>query len=269
MKRKFVIIIVVLSVIGAFTAAGLFFVPDFYSNSPQLAAKIADATEFTINDSMTISRKDGVWCSRDDDFYPVDNDVVDMVIAEIHRAAEQSRRRRGAVSGKDKIVLRTADNDEILLYFDAVDGETDEITAVYGRRAYTLRGEFIMPAQPYQWFNQPLIPLSNDNIEEIYGADPNSFAFSELFYYQVTKQNEFSEWDSHEVKIITNDGIVINLTVYAHGRSYWASVDMQTSVMPTIDAADYVKENGFLYDGWFFELPQPEGNRLFGFENND
>ena len=269
MKKKFVLIIGVLTLIGILAATSSWFSPDFYRTSPQLTIRLAEVSEFTINESMTIVRKDGIWCSRDDDFYPVNNDVVDMFLADLRSSAEHTQRYKGDLDGKDTIVLRGGEGPDIQLFFDAVDGQAEEIKALVGKNAYVLRGNFRMPSQPYQWFNQPLIPLSNSSIEEIYGADPDSFAFSELFFYQVTKQNDFAEWDSHEVKIVTVDGIVINMTIYAQARSYWASVDLQTSVMPTIEASDYVKTNGFLYDGWFFELPQPEGNRLFGFENND
>ena len=90
-------------------------------------------------------------------------------------------------------------------------------------------------------------------------------AFSELFFYQAVHNNDFEDWDNKKIKIIMNNGIIAELTIYAQGHSYWMSVNLTTTALPSIEADEFVKNNGFLYEGWYFEIPQPEGSRLFNY----
>ena len=90
------------------------------------------------------------------------------------------------------------------------------------------------------------------------------FSFDDLIFYQVTQKNDFEDWASKNIRIEMRNGIIIRLTVLTRNHSYWVNVALDTSVMPTVEAYEFVKNNGFLYDGWYFELPQPVGSRLFG-----
>lgn len=266
MKQRFIFITIALLIIGTTSIIGIYYANRPSISVPQLSLQIASTNTIIVNNDTTLVRQNGIWYSRDDDFYPVNSDIAEKLLNDLQQALTQSISYKDEISEGGEIIIKTSLPHNIKLYFNAVNGQTDEMIAVYNSEKYLLRGNFQIPSQPYQWFIQPLIPLSDNNISEIYGIDPSKFSFSQLFFYQATKQNDFKDWDRHNLKIMTTDGIIVNLTVYMRNHSYWASVDLQTSVMPTLAAAEYVKNNGFLYSGWFFELPQPEGNRLFSSE---
>lgn len=261
MNKKLLYTTFGLVAVGAISVAGLFTVPKFYAGEQKLPEVLMKTTSFTVDNSMNIERKNGVWSSKDDDFYPVDNQVVDILMGALSQATLSAKTCAEEPSGEPKLVMHG--KKDILLYHDENDAENAGVSVLYNDKCHWLAGDFSIPSQPYLWFTQPLLPFSNQDIDEIYGADPDNFAFSELFFYQAARSDDFFEWDSRKIKIVLQNGIVADLTIYNQGHSYWMSVNLGLTVMPTVEADEFVKNNGFLYEGWYFEIPQPEGSRLF------
>lgn len=264
MNKKMV---VVLAALGGAAVIGLKTAPQFYRAELELPQEIDSAKEFIVGNSMTIVHHKGIWSSHDDDFYPVDNDKVENLLSQFKSAAINSSVCQEMPVGSADIVLKTASGSDVALFYAHGSEPIQRVEAVQNGRCFELEGTFNIPEQPYQWFRQPLFPFSDSDTEEIYGIDPSRFSFSELVFYQASRSNDFEEWDKRKIKVTTSGGVVIDMTVYAYGHSYWLSVSLKTSPMPSIKADNYIKNNGFLFDGWYFELPQPEGNRLF--DNND
>lgn len=263
MNRKLAITTVFLVLLGGLSIAGLKIAPDFYDFGEKLSEKLETINSFTIDNSMQVVRKNGVWSSQEDDFYPVDNDVVELFFKEMKKASLKAEICEGKPDAEPGMVLHG--KKDIDVFYDENNEINTKIVLTDHKKCYVLTGDFRIPAQPYQWFVQPLLPFSNQNIEEIYGADPAQFAFSELFFYQAVHNNDFEDWDNKKIKIIMNNGIIAELTIYAQGHSYWMSVNLTTTALPSIEADEFVKNNGFLYEGWYFEIPQPEGSRLFNY----
>lgn len=264
MNKKIFIIAFVLIILGSVAAVGLKKAPQFYKSEAKLPEEFAAVREFVVNDSMAIIRRNGIWCSRDDDCYPVDNNRVEKLLSHLQEAALNSLSCKEAPLGSADIIFKASS--DMALFYPHDEEAVRQVDIVQGKSCFSLAGNFDIPDQPYQWFMQPLFKFSDNDIEEIYGTDPAEFSFSNLIFYQATRNNDFDDWDKRTIKIITSGGIIIEMTVFARGHSYWASVILKETPMPTAEAAAYIKNNGFLFDGWYFELPQPEGNRLF---NND
>ena len=263
MNKKLMKIVLVLILVGISFFLAFFYVPKSYKHTLNLPEAILSANELFYNNSLNLRKNDGIWVSTADDNYPVDNDLVEVLLKELYQAAIKAKKYDEDVWGNDEIIIKT-ENDEVKLYFDELSGQTQEILAVINDDKYLLNGQFVVPSQPFEWFLQPLLPFENEDISEIYGIDPSKFSFSDIVFYQATKSNDFIEWDNREIKVITNNGIVLTFTIYAMGHSYWMGVDVATTVMPTIAADEFIKNNNFLYKDWFFELPQPIGSKLFG-----
>lgn len=264
MNKKLLITLSGLSILSGMVLLIMKNIPSFYNEEMKLSVLLNDVKSLKVNDGIMIVRKDGIWCSRDDDYYPVNNQMVDELVASLQNAALHAEKNNANVEGKDKIVLSAGDGEKISLFFDEEAGKTDRITVLYNEQNEVLNGIFAVPAQPYQWFVQPLIKLNDTDVEEISGIEPQDFSFDDLIFYQVTQKNDFEDWASKNIRIEMRNGIIIRLTVLTRNHSYWVNVVLDTSVMPTVEAYEFVKNNGFLYDGWYFELPQPVGSRLFG-----
>lgn len=267
MNRKLYVISAVLVVFGAIAVIGMKTAPRFYGSELSLPEELASVTEIDVDNSMAIVRRNGVWSSRDDDFYPVDNEKVDTLLEWLRQASLTPSPCEEIPSGAAGVTLKTPS--EIRLFYPDGENAAERLTVVFGGQCAVLSGRFDIPAQPYRWFMQPLFPFSDDDIEEIYGAEPGDFSFSGLVFYQVAHDGDFADWDKRKITVVTTGGIVLEMTLYARGHSYWASFAVKPTVMPTVEAAAYLKNNGFLYDGWYFELPQPEGSRLFDSDGYD
>ena len=264
MSRKVIIISVLCLVLAVTAMIAMLFAPSFYNSEISLPTYLSNVDKLVVNNSMTIVRKMGVWCSQDDDCYPVDNDVVDMLMDNLQEASLYAQRCYDQCDGTNEIVLISQNGEKVSLLFDADNGYTKKIMAIYKGKNVLLEGDFFVPSQPYQWFEQPLIKLSNADIEEISGVEPENFNFDELVFYQASKSNDFAEWEAKQINIVLKNGLIADFIVYAKSHSYWISLSLETTVMPTKDAFEYAKNTAQLYDGWFFELPQPLGNKLFG-----
>ena len=68
---------------------------------------------------------------------------------------------------------------------------------------------------------------------------------------------------------VTADGIKVIFGVYKYKENYRLTVSLKTTIMPTEKAAEFVKQNGFRYDGWYFVLSRRDGSRLFEALKND
>ncbi|MBR1648291.1 MAG: hypothetical protein IJ689_01660 [Alphaproteobacteria bacterium] len=268
MKKNFWKISLLLGAGVALCAVALIKKPQFYSLSPELSKVITEADSLEINDGLTAIKQDGIWCSRDDDCYPLNNDLTDKFIRELSHSALNALPYNKEIEGENSIILHSRNGEELKLLYDNDEGQTDEIIALQGDNGFELKGRFLIPAQPYQWFIQPLLPFDNEDIEEIYGAEPQDFDFKTLDFYQAVNQSDFDEWDKKDIRIVLKNGVVIAMELFNLGHSYWVKIDMSTTVMPSLSAEEYVKNNGFLYEGWYFELPQPVGSRLWKYNQS-
>lgn len=265
MNKKIAVISFILLISAVAAIAGLKAVSRSYASKSELFEDLKNVTELNVGNSMTIVRHNGIWSSQDDDLYPVDNAKVENLLEQLRQAALTPSSCEDEPSGTPDIVLKSSA--EIKLFYPDGENPAEQTVVVSDGRCVLLTGNFDIPAQPYQWFVQPLFPFSDDDIEEIYGAEPGYFSFSDLVFYQAAHEGDFTDWDQKKITVITTGGIIFEITLYARGHSYWASVVLKETPMPTVEAAAYIKNNGFLYDGWYFELPQPEGSRLFNDDN--
>ncbi len=76
-------------------------IPSFYNEEMKLSVLLNDVKSLKVNDGIMIVRKDGIWCSRDDDYYPVNNQMVDELVVRVQNAALHTEKNDANVEGKD------------------------------------------------------------------------------------------------------------------------------------------------------------------------
>ena len=149
MNKKLIKIMLVLIFVGIASFLAFFYVPKSYKPTLKLPEAILSANELFYNNSLSLSKKDGVWVSTADDDYPVDNDLVEVLLKELHQASLNAKEYNEDVWGNDEIVIKTPTSDEIKLYFDELSGQTQEILVVINDDKYLLNGQFVVPSQPF------------------------------------------------------------------------------------------------------------------------
>ena len=234
--------------------------PNVYSPNNPLPEQISRTTKIILDKENSIEKINGIWSSVENDLYPVDNELVENLLTNLRQASVHASKSRLSPSDRLKITLEDTTQQAVELF---ISPQKSNIIALYNQKYYSFSGEIKIPSQPYQWFAQPLLPIPDNLITSIKGVDKDKFSFAKLTFLQATKENDFGDWPQKEISIKTEDGITIVLTIYTKNHSYWLSARLGTTIMPTIEAKKHLNDNQFLYNGWYFELPQPIGNELF------
>ena len=96
--------------------------------------------------------------------------------------------------------------------------------------------------------------------------------FSDLFSYltfrnvvpqQLFNPDEFPQ--KRNLRVTLFNGLVTDMEIYADAnqKAFWTAIKISSTRLPTRGVNDYIKNNGFFYDGWYFELPPETGYILF------
>lgn len=164
---------------------------------------------------------------------------------------------------------------------------------------YLITGKYFLPQNDYAWLQQPLLQLEDKQIQSIetdfsdtnkkiirdnpllpfINFLPNKISKEvdatslerELKYIGFTKVISAQNFDetlfseNKKYKITTFEGLVINLTILSNNTDYWAKINLSSTNLPTMEVNDYIEDNSFLYDGWYFKLNSNTGRIIFNF----
>lgn len=184
----------------------------------------------------------------------------------------------------DEIIIGRSGNNEMYTY--ALLPQSQEI--------WLISSSFVLPKHRYSWLQQPLLNYipqqiqgykwhNSDDLEIVVersderknftnqqGKVINLRLFSEQFTYLLfrdVKKNfalNLADYPQHRQLQITNfNGLITNLDFHTDASSYWVGVKISGPRLKTIQVDAYIKDNSFLYDGWYFELAPEIGRFLF------
>lgn len=170
------------------------------------------------------------------------------------------------------------------LYRFALLPETGEV--------YLVTGNYVFPKKLFSWMEQPLLALEENEVtsitlnnqtlnrDEIFlpfyfiGTEMtvNPDGLLKLFSYlpaldAISSQNFNQEAFSHQknIKITTFDGLIVSMELYENKDDIWIKISLSTTTLPTTKTNDYIKNNRFLYDGWYFKINPVVGKTLFNY----
>lgn len=159
---------------------------------------------------------------------------------------------------------------------------------------WLVSGAFELPEEKYSWLLQPVLELPPSLIETIrfykdgkvisagrqepYQDFSDSSArsikaktltnlLSHLTVDDISGSKGFDKGGltlSQRMEIITFQGLVFYFDFYentAHDET-WIQITLSTTPLPMSVVNDYIKDNRFLYDGWYFKLPPASGEIL-------
>ena len=67
------------------------------------------------------------------------------------------------------------------------------------------------------------------------------------------------------IKISTFVVLVFDLEIYSADKKVWCKINLSTTSLPMKVVNDYINDNRFLYDGWYFEISSEQGHILRDF----
>lgn len=134
---------------------------------------------------------------------------------------------------------------------------------IAGKDNYAISRNLMQNNDPSAWLLQALQPLTTFQIEKSNFTDSQVWNGANLYFLKAQDYLSQENMQRKSLKIITTDGIIINGTIYRGEDGYWLRLGLELTVMPRKEAAEFVKNNDFLYRGWYFELAPKEGSRLY------
>ena len=160
------------------------------------------------------------------------------------------------------------------------------------KEIWLIDGNWQYPKDLYSWIMQPLLELSPTMIEKI-----------KINQQQISRNNQFSEFSINdskntstksfldvftwlpaidvkpsfgfnpseykyqkEIELTSFDGLKIQISLFYNEQNYWTQISFSTTPLPTAAVNAYIKDNAFLYDGWYFKIPPSEGKIMSTYE---
>ncbi len=161
---------------------------------------------------------------------------------------------------------------------------------------FAVDGVFTLPKELFSWTKQPLVHYNGLEISafEYNGErieryrDGGQFMnlkfnrpylrmelvrildiLTDLKYDKVLSSQEFDDMRyRHEktLSVTSFDGLVTDLKLLTDFEEYWVQIRLSTTTLPSVKVNDYIKNNSFLYEDWWFRLSPDTGRTLFQFK---
>lgn len=257
------------------------------------------------NKTITLLQEDNLWRVKEADYYYADYVLInelfnDLNTSKFYRKIENNPQAIANIKQQHFLVtIFSKDNkilDEIMI------GEKNDrnvyhmaLPTIGSKNLYLITGKYFIPQNDYSWLQQPLLQIENKQIQYIESdnkkiirdnpqlpfitilANKTTKEFnatlleSELKYIGFTKVVSAQNFDetlypeSKTYKITTFEGLVINLTILSNGKDYWSKINLSSTNLPTSEINDYIEDNSFLYDDWYFKLNNDTGRIMFNF----
>lgn len=161
---------------------------------------------------------------------------------------------------------------------------------------WLIDGSYILPDDNYSWLMQPILDYPAEIIEKVVISENNQITLSasrsrsnypfftpeqktvpldallERFNFFITEKvlsaQNFDEtlFPRHRrIELTTFSGMVTVVDLYYDSNDYWVKISLSTTTLPTASVNAYIRDNNFLYDGWFFKIPASNGKVLANF----
>ena len=246
--------------------------------------------------NLNFDKTDNLWTLRQSDSYYVNYNFIKEFLDMIQNARiyqEIDNPETGLIPD-DMPVIEVFDRRGKLLDKVQLGNKSDNRRFAYIRqndspKIFLAENNLNLPQAPIRWLQQPLLSLDTANIKSItkgqgiilrpqknmpfYNAENNpvnpDVLLSGLNYLEFDDVKSVQNFDeqiyekSTPLTITMFDGRVIALTVFTDGSQYWLKQKLSTTALPTKEADDYVKNNEFLSNFWYFKLNQNLGQMLF------
>lgn len=242
-----------------------YFSPSGKSAGDLVYAGTDELTGITVRfgkEKIKLRKLDGSWLVNG---YYGRNAAVDEYANKLQRAAILSL--SDAARPKPAVKVLLDDGARRRFSFSVMPAEDPEqsVIGIDGKN-YLVSENLMPPAAIADYYLQPLLPFAEHKIEQVIGL-PREAAEELLLLPCLGASSRLPEAalnpEHKSFAAVTADGIKVIFGVYKYKENYRLTVSLKTTIMPTEKAAEFVKQNGFRYDGWYFVLSNREGSRLF------
>lgn len=225
-----------------------------------LLPKIDEIDKITINfDKQRIKlRKDnGAW--KINGYYAYNNLIDEF----LHNLSQATYADEADALPENAIEIRLGIEEATFIFrAAATENENQTLIELNGKK-WLINGNLLMPRDVSDYYVQPLLPLGGHPHEQSIGLIDDKVDLQNLRYYKASNALPEETYDYRSFAIVTADGIKVLGGLYKFEKEYWMSVQLKTTIMPTVETDKYVKENSFRFEKWYFLLSNSDGSRLY------
>ena len=186
--------------------------------------------------------------------------------------------------------------EHILFGASTPDKEATFVMRPQDKSIYTINQYINFPKQRISWVQQPITAIEESNIQQIklnnndYKRPDKGYPFQKragknltpieiaqilqifqyLPYEKVISAQNFDDTlypNRAYISLTEFDGLIRSVEILTDNDVYWVKQTFSTTPLPTRQTNDYIKNNSFLYDGWYFQISPIEGKRLLNYAN--
>lgn len=245
-----------------------YFTPSRYANGNLFFANAEKLSSIVVKSEgpkIKLRKLDGSWYCNG---YYAQNALLDNYIEKLSQATIVEAY-QGKYSEQAEYEFDISEQQKFYFSIAPSDKNDQSIVNVDGKN-YEIDTNIMLPTDLSEYYVQPLLPLADRKIEQQVGITGDLDIFYSMRYFGATQKlsDTGADISYKSFALISNDGIKFVCGLYKGKDQYWVTVNLKTTIMPTIEADKYVKENGFRYEGWYFAISSEDGNRLWNLLTN-
>lgn len=273
--------------------------------TPELINRI---TVETPGETITLLQENDTWVIKEADYYYADSAIVNQLFNDLRQSSyfrrlpysEQTLSQTGLDSSgtrltvyqdnrllKSMVIGKTAPNRD---YHYARQPDSQEL--------WLISGTWQLPGEAYSWLLQPILEYPADIIEKVafnrsgkkteaarqapdmpFMSDRRPVLnlngllerFSFFIAENVKSAQNFDEEHypkRRQVELTTFSGLITTIDLYYDNNEYWVKISLSAAPLTTAGVNTYIRNNSFLYDGWFFKIPAVNGRILAQYKFN-
>ena len=243
------------------------------------------------------------WTIKQADSYYANLKLMSSFLQEINSARfyssfdkEKINLEKVGLTSKNAIIVNMFNNKQLLdgyiLGNITPNGKYRYITMPSSDKVWLADINIDIPKKLMSWVEQPVTEYTPDSIEEIkiddisnirtdsykpFNNGRDRFAnrayfleqFSFLVAENILSDKNFNKKNfiyTNNIKLVSFMGLVTDINVYSDNKDYWVKIKISATTLPTSRTRDYIDNNSFLYNGWFFKIPKIEGDVLLNYK---
>ncbi len=213
------------------------------------------------------------------------------------RLADPGRNRNKEEAG---VLVETFNNDkplEKIIIGKSVSSGAYSFARPAGKdEIWLIDGRYDLPQEPSAWLMQPILNYPPEITEKIFIQDAAS-------QQSASRQTRYLPFVNHEKNIVKPDvllekldfliagdvlsaqnfdenlypkrrtirlttfsGLITTINLFHDDQDFWIYIKLSTTNLPTAAVNAYIKDNSFLYDGWFFKISAAAGRTLANYQ---
>ena len=267
-----------------------------FANAIQKFHELALINIETPSLKVSLALEDSLWRVREEDNYFADYALINRLFDNIRSAAYTGKTKEitDSENGLTTRIILSRKDGNLLNDVAFVSQNGEYYIKSNDNKASFISAGFQLPTTLASWVKQPVLAVEPGRILSVAVGDGEAVRpetglpfsvktaegtkeirldglFNSLRYVPAEKVLSVQNFDetryseNKTLTLTTYDGLITGLNIFKNEENYFLKITLSATNLPTTETSDYIKNNAFLYDGWYFQISPVIGSKLFNF----